>query len=234
MSHPDALARAGHLEQLLNRSTRVWRGRDSARIKTRSTGHFALDARLPGGGWPIGALIEIMPAACGIGELSLPLAVLKALSDEGRPIIFIRPPHTPYPPALLRAHLSLQHILWIVVERDEDARWAAEQTLRAGGAGAVLLWSETIDERYLRRLQLAAETGQALAFLYRDPAALRHASPAALRIALHPSQDALQLQLIKVRGGHTGQITLPLSWPLVSPSSPSVAVPPTAARSAAS
>ena len=53
----------------------------------------------------------------------------------------------------------------------------------------MLLWSATEDERSLRRLQLAAETGSAFAFLFRPPSSLRRPSPAALRLALYPVED---------------------------------------------
>ena len=36
------------------------------------------DAELPGGGWPAGALIELLADRPGIGELSLPLPLLGA------------------------------------------------------------------------------------------------------------------------------------------------------------
>ena len=74
------------------------------------------------------------------------------------------PPHVPYAPALRRAGLRLHALLWIDAGRDEDARWSAEQLLRDGTAGAVLLWSPTGDENMLRRLQLATETGKAFGF----------------------------------------------------------------------
>jgi hypothetical protein len=73
------------------------------------------------------------------------------------------------------------------------------------------LWSSTQDESLLRRLQLAAETGKALAFLYRSPACLRRPSPAALRVTLYPDADGTRAELIKVRGGHPRSVTLNLS-----------------------
>lgn len=195
------------IDQLLQHSTQLWRGAHmrgahNPRANTLPSGHAALDAALPGGGWPVGALIELLPTQTGIGELQLSLPVLRALNEAKRQIVFVRPPHTPYPPALLRARLSLQHIVLIDVSSDADARWAAEQTLRAGAAGAVLLWSDSVDDRHLRRLQLAAETGQALAFLYRTPAVLRQSSPAALRIVLEPQGQTLRAHIVKARGGH--------------------------------
>ena len=159
---------SGALAQILRDSALVWRGNESPSPKTRSTGFAELDDCMPGGGWPIGALIEIIPACEGVGEVSLCLPVLVALSREGRRIALVAPPHVPYAPALKRAGLLLKSVLWVGADHDEDARWSAEQLLRDGNAGAVLLWSSTRDERFLRRLQLAAETGKSFAFLYRS------------------------------------------------------------------
>jgi hypothetical protein len=201
---------ADALQNLLH-SSQLWRGTQSSRIKTQASGYAALDAVLPGGGWPVGALTELFPVIDGIGELRVSLPALKALNDAGRRIVFVHPPYTPYPPALLRAHLSLKNILWVNPENDEDARWAAEQTLRTGAAGAVLLWSDTRDDRSLRRLQLAAEAGQALAFLYRGPGARCQSSPAALRMVLKPQQDAVCVEIIKARGGRMATVNIPLA-----------------------
>lgn len=183
-------------------SSHLWLGRQLAVSPAHSTGFSALDNVLPGRGWPIGALTELIPVTEGIGELRLLMPALRAVSrDQGRPIVFIRPPHLPYPPALARAGLSLASIIRIEVRDDEDARWAAEQTLREGVAGAVLLWSNTNADLPLRRLQIAAQEGQSLAFLYRSPRCLQNSSPAAVRLALHPAPGAIRISVIKARGG---------------------------------
>jgi len=197
------------LERLLRDSRQVWRGQRMPRIDAQSTGYASLDAHLPGGGWPIGALVEIAPACNGLGELSLTLPALRSWCQEGRSVAFVQPPHTPYAPALVRYGLSLDSILWIAADRDEDARWAAEQLLREGAA-AVLLWSPVQQDRALRRLQLAAEAGGACAFLYRAPSALSNASPAALRIVLSAAGEDVRADIVKVRGGHPRALTLPL------------------------
>jgi hypothetical protein len=188
----------------------VWRGHELAPVKARSTGHAALDALLPGGGWPIGALTELVPLIEGIGEVDVLRTTLKRLCDEKRHIVFVRPPYIPYAPALLRAGLPLPRVLWIDAAQDEDARWAAEQTLREGAAGAVLLWSSAIADRPLRRLQLAAEAGQSLAFIYRPAVTLNNSSPAALRIVLRPAPSALGVEVLKARGGRAGSVFLPV------------------------
>lgn len=198
------------LAQILSASALVWRGNESPSPTTRSTGFGELDDCMPGGGWPVGTLIEIIPACEGVGELSLCLPVLAALCREGRRIALVAPPHVPYAPALKRAGLLLQSVLWVGADRDEDARWSAEQLLRDGNAGAVLVWSSTHDERLLRRLQLAAETGKSFAFLYRSTSCILQASPAALRIALYPDTEGTRAELIKVRGGRPRSVTLNL------------------------
>src|ERR1700760_3034056 len=198
------------LQTLLHSSSLVWRGGETARVDTRSSGYAALDARLPGGGWPIGALVEIAPKSSGCGELRLTLPALKSWCEDGRSVALVRPPHVPYAPALARHGMTLSSMLWIDAYSDEDGRWAAEQLLR-DGAAAVLLWSTAHEDRALRRLQLAAETGKACAFLYRQPVSLSHASPAAVRIALSAASNGMNLDLVKVRGGQPGKLTLPLN-----------------------
>ena len=51
----------------------VWRADELARNvgATRPTGHAALDAVLPGGGWPVGALVEVLQPQAGQGEWRL-------------------------------------------------------------------------------------------------------------------------------------------------------------------
>lgn len=210
MPQPDALPPADALAGLLQHSALIWRGRETSRPKTRATGFPPLDERLPGAGWPIGALIEIAPYCEGLGELSLALPLLRSLCREGRPVALVSPPHTPYAPALVRAGLPLRSIVWVDAPEDADARWSAEQILRGGHAAAVLLWTPTEDDRALRRLQLAAETGSAFAFAFRPASTLRRQSPAALRVALYPAEDGTRAELVKVRGGHASNVTLPL------------------------
>src|SRR5262252_6679126 len=89
---------------------RIWRGNDDAR-STRvalPTGFAALDRYLPGGGWPLGALIEVFVERYGVGELTLLMPALATLSGGGQPwmpasrqrIAWIAPPPVPYAPAL--------------------------------------------------------------------------------------------------------------------------------------
>jgi hypothetical protein len=166
-----------------------------------ATGFASLDAALPGGGWPLGAVTELLAEHAGIGELSLLLPALVSLARSGRTLACIAPPHLPYAPALQQAGLPLERLLWLPLTDPRQSLWAAEQLLRCPAVGAVLLWPPAIDERQLRRLQLAAETGGGCALLYRPAQAAATASPAALRLQLHACHDGLRIEIHKSRGG---------------------------------
>src|SRR5258708_29067046 len=86
----------------------IWRG-DSlsqAGAPTLPCGFPGLDAELPGGGWPAGALTEILPAHEGIVELRLLGPALAGLSKRGLRLASITPPHPPYAPALPAAGID--------------------------------------------------------------------------------------------------------------------------------
>lgn len=198
------------LERLLRDSRFLWRGDAISRPPARSTGFDALDERLPGGGWPVGALTEIFCACNGLGEVSLLLPLLRHISTEARPFALVAPPHIPYAPAFARADIRLASLVWIKAHNETDACWATEQFLRESVGGAALFWSHGQNDRSLRRLQLAAEAGRASAFLYRPVSALTHSSPAALRLALFPDTGGTRVELLKVRGSRAGHLTLPI------------------------
>ena len=186
------------LERLLDQR-RVWKGRPTPQpASAQPTGYAALDALLPTGGWPEAALSEILFAADGSGELRLLWPTLARLTASGERIALVAPPHLPYPPAWQAAGVDLRRLA-LIATSGREALWAAEQCLRSGSCGAVLCWLPQADDRALRRLQVAAETGQTLAFAYRPLTAARNPSPAALRLAVdtHPAQ----LRVLKCRGG---------------------------------
>jgi hypothetical protein len=83
--------------------------------------------------------------------------------------------------------------------------WAAEQALKSGTCGAVLLWPEQVRTAQLRRLQLAAEQGDCPAILFRSPRVAGQASPAALRLRVRPSPLGLEVGVIKRRGTWAGE-----------------------------
>lgn len=181
---------------------RIWRGQAAAIAPAiaQSTGWAALDAALPTRGWPDAALTELLLPADGIGELQLLWPALARLSQPKDGLIaLIAPPYRPYSPAWHAAGVRLGALQVIEATTARDALWATEQCLRSGACSAVLCWPQQADDRALRRLQVAAETGQALGFAFRALKAAINPSPAALRIALDATPR--QLRVLKCRGG---------------------------------
>jgi hypothetical protein len=179
----------------------IWRRgtRPASSSTAQSTGFAELDALLPGGGWPRGALSEILIDEDGLGECSLVLPALAALTQARRRVALIAPPYVPYAPAMAEAGIDLTQLVHIDAGAS-DTHWTAEQCLRAGCCGAVLNWLPKADYQQLRRLQLAAETGAAIGFVFRPLGAASQASPAALRLSITASANGPRIDLLKCRG----------------------------------
>jgi hypothetical protein len=205
------------LEQIL-RQQRIWRGAAPARFAPAlPTGFPALDAELPGGGWPAGALTEILCGDKGIGELQLLMPALARLTLAGKRVLWLAPPYLPYPPALAAAGIDLARLAVIRAPGRRDALWAAEQALRAASGHALVAWLPHARYAELRRLAVAAEGGRAFVALWRAPSAARESTPACLRLALEPAAGALGVRLLKRRGAPlAGLLRLPVQRPFHS------------------
>ena len=179
----------------------LWRGEECARLAAAvPSGFAALDGCLPGGGWPHGALTELVILTAGIGELTLLMPACARLTQAGRSLIFVGPPYIPYAPALAAAGLDLTRLLLIEAQARKDSLWALEQALNSPSCGAALAWNEHIDDRSLRRLQLACERSGACGFLFMTHNKL--SSIAALRLELSATDDGrLAVRILKRRGG---------------------------------
>jgi cell division inhibitor SulA/protein ImuA len=183
----------------------LWRAHQLGRLAEAGlgTGFAALDAELPGGGWPRGGLVELLPARQGIGELSLLMPALAHVSaNELSWVVCVAPPLSPYAPAWAAAGVALSRLL-VTRAIGGDAAWACARALDAEGVGALVAWLPESDPSTLRRLQLLAEKSRTLIFLFRPVAAMRESSPAPLRIGIAAANDPgrLSLRLLKRRGG---------------------------------
>lgn len=186
----------------------VWQGRSwavAAPQRTRPTGHAALDAQLPGGGWPLGAMAELLlPAqAAQAWPIVLPgLALAVAQGEPGR-VVLVAPPHKPFAPALQAAGLPAQRLCVVLPGTCQaaEASWASEQALRCRDVLAVLAWLPQARPEMLRRLQLAAAQQGRWLWVLRPEALRAQASPAPLRLwAQRADADLLRVQVIKRRG----------------------------------
>lgn len=198
---------------------RVWKVKDASAAPPRpvwSTGKSSLDARLPGGGWPTASLIEVLLDDTGLGEVQLFLPALVECqrhtghgSVEDAPwLVWIAPPHEPYAPALTQQGIELGRLLIVRPASATEALWAAEQALASGVCAAVFLWLKGTDDRWLRRLKLAAEAGGALGVLFRPERHRFESSPASLRLLLTQGEREARIDLLKVQGGRPGPVDL--------------------------
>ena len=175
--------------------------------QVQPTGDALLDAQLPGGGWPVGALVELLQPAGVHSEWRL---LLPALARCGQgPVVLVGAPYLPFAPALAALGLRAGRLLMVgEVGVAQDGRlWATEQLLRCAEVDAVLAWLPQVRSDQLRRLQMAAAEHHKLLFVMRPATLQAEASPAALRLVLQPrppaprpQPDTLAVHIVKRRG----------------------------------
>jgi protein ImuA len=206
----------------------------------------ALDAQLPGGGWPSSVLTELLLPHAGVGELRLLAPLLAALQAQQRSVMWFDPPAAPCPWALAALGLDVQQLVLVqsraaLQDRARgrvfksfntttqparkllpaaDVLWALEQALKSGHLGAVLAWLPArLPADALRRLQMAAQAHDGPAFLLRDASMRSQPSAAPLRLLLGSAgPDVLRVTVLKRRGPPLAQgLTLALPPVLSAP-----------------
>src|SRR5260370_8371738 len=87
----------------------------------------------------------------------------------------------------------------MVIDTAEEKNrwWSAEQVLRANSAGALLFWPRAVNDAQTRRLQLAAQESQSLAFVFTGTPRAAQPSPAPLRIRLSLAAEKLRIDVFK-------------------------------------
>jgi protein ImuA len=180
----------------------VWRGRELAQAQERtlSSGHALLDAQLPGGGWPLGNLVEILQreAQQHVWQLAGP-ALAEAMRRTRDPAVLVHPPYQPFGPALREQGIVAEHLLCVNAEKPAARLWAAEQALRCADVSAVLAWLPQARAEDLRRLHLCAQGGEKLLLVFRRIDARGQSSPARVRLLVEGS-DAMEVLVLKRRG----------------------------------
>jgi protein ImuA len=199
----------------------LWRASQLARSRTRcvDTGHPALSNQLPGGGWPVGTLVDLLVQQPGIGEMRLLAPALAKVAD--RRVVLLTPPHVPQALSLAALGIPPASAIWIRTDRTANALWAAEQVLRSGSCGALLFWPgqssnsarmQHVRADSLRRLHLAAQQGETLFFNMRTLAAEVDASPAPLRLSVRPAPGGINIGFVKRQGPQRDEpLFLPMS-----------------------
>ncbi len=181
--------------------------------QVRSTGHPALDAHLPGGGWPIGGAVELLQSRPEqhVWQLVLP-ALAHRVRELPGPVVLVNAPFVPFGPSLQAQGLPVSRLLQVRADKPAARLWATEQALRCADVLAVLAWLPQAKSAELRRLQLAAHQHDKLLFVMRPLSAARESSPSRLRLQLEGTRT-LRVHILKRRGP-------PLMQPVLLPAHP--------------
>jgi protein ImuA len=208
---------------------RLWRGSSLSPTAdpTLASGFTALDAELPGRGWPLQAVTELLTPQPGVLEWRLLAPALRgwwaaqalpaaapgrrgrAVTPKPRSLLLINPPHTPHLPGLQALGLPPSALIWVEAGTPAQALWAAEQAIKS--RVAVLAWLPEARPEQIRRLQVNALSSDAPAFLVRPERVQQQSSAAPLRLLVQPGEGwGLAVHLLKRRGpAHEGWLTLP-------------------------
>ena len=204
------------LQQVLKRSD-IWQA--SQRVSKKhsiTSGYTALDEILHLGGWPLNRLTEILVERQHIGEMQLVLPTIAKLMKRGGWLFLIEPPFNPYAPGWIKAGLDLQQIVMIKSCQEKDWLWASEQIIANKGVTCCLFWpaKDHLSNKVLKRLQVAAEQGSLLNFIFRSKSVANQSSPASLRMMLKNNKRTnenirpLGIEILKQTGGWAGQKTV--------------------------
>jgi protein ImuA len=180
----------------------VWRGRELAQAPERvlPTGHAALDAELPGEGWPLGCLIEVLQAQPQqhVWQLLAP-ALAQCMQAQPGPVVLVNAPYEPFAPGLQAQGIQPSQLLCVKTEKASARLWAAEQALRCADVSAVLAGLPVAKSEELRRLHLCAQQHDKWLVAFRRVEAGQHASPARLRLLVE-GVEQMEVRILKRRG----------------------------------
>jgi protein ImuA len=217
------IPRSVELARLRARIRRLEQG-GRAETKTLSLGLLELDAALPEGGLPLGAVHELVGADVADGAvygLAAHWLGLAQRREPGKWVLWCGRTEHLYAPGLRLAGLDPTRLVTVRAPRDEDALWVLEEALRCRDLAGAVAEIDSLGLAQSRRLQLAAEAG-GVGFLLRAPgavngeglgasAAVTRWQIAALPSAAGPAPGVLgaprwRLELMRCRGGR------PASW----------------------
>ncbi|MBC7941311.1 MAG: translesion DNA synthesis-associated protein ImuA [Chitinophagaceae bacterium] len=191
----------------------IWRGTElgSPVAETLSSGFEALDAELPGAGWPCHSLTEILQVQASVAEWRLLAPAMRQVVAAGGHIVVVGPPRTPHLPGLRHVGLDERHLVWIQADAPAQRLWVTEQLIKGNAAGLLVAWLPQARPEQIRRLQVCAHACDGPVFLCRPPIAEHEASAAPLRVRVRFGMDwELHLHLLKRKGpAHEGELTLP-------------------------
>ena len=190
----------------------IWRGDElgSPITSVMSSGFQALDAQLPGHGWPCRSLTEVLQAQPSVAEWRLLAPALRHTVGLGQDVVVVGPPKHPHLPGLRHMGLDERRLVWIQSEAPAERLWVTEHLIKANAGGALVAWLPQARQEQIRRLQVCAQHWDGLIFLCRPAAAQHEPSAAPLRVQLRFGLDwELHVHVLKRKGPtHEGIVNL--------------------------
>jgi len=191
----------------------IWRGDalGSPVASTLGTGFEALDAELPGNGWPCQSLTEVLQVQPSVLEWRLLAPAMRVVVAQGKQIVVVGPPKAPHLPGLRHLGLDERQLVWVNADKPVERLWATEQLIRANAAGMLVSWLPQARQEQIRRLQVCAQSCDGPVILCRPESAAHEASAAPLRLQARLGVDwELHVHLLKRKGPpHEGELRLP-------------------------
>ena len=165
------------------------------------SGFAALDAQLPGGGWPGHGLTEILAPQSGTLEWRLLGPALRRVCAAGQPVVVVGPPLAPHLPGLRFEGIDERRLVWVQADSTAERLWSAEQLIKAQACGALVVWLPQARAAQIRRLQVLAAGFESPVFVCRPSRALRESSAAPLRLQAQVGPDwELHVRIAKRKG----------------------------------
>jgi hypothetical protein len=207
-----AASACGVIDDLREKIRRI-EGRTPSCVRFVPSGWDRVDAMLPGGGFPRGALSELAGGRAS-GKTAIALSTLARATRQQGFAAFIDGRHELYPPSAAALGMDLERLLVVrpaAPDSAEGARaalWAAESVLASGAFEAVAVdvplrpvhGQAGAVGAMLRRLRAAAEKGGAAALWLGVPGGVR--IPCMVRLELSTGTAGWHVRRTHARGVH--------------------------------
>ncbi|WP_375765208.1 recombinase RecA [Archangium gephyra] len=186
------------------------------------TGVEAFDELLPGGGLPLGQVVELWGEAAS-GRTSLALRAVASAHREGRLCAYVDGPGELYPPAAVAAGVDPSRLLIVRPKTSEQLAWSAVQLVRSGAFACVVLdltrgphgtGGVRLSPAEGKRLMDAAVRGGSLLLLLTAPEA---PGDGMMRLRTEArDEEGLSVEVVRSRQGGIGSRTL-VPWKALYP-----------------
>lgn len=164
------------------------------------TGITALDELLPGGGWPINGVVEIMVPDENANGIALLLPTLAQFSWQDRWLALVAPPYLARMRVFTHSGMQAAQVMQVNPHPGRSGLWTVESMLRSGQCRMILAWPGCDTELMDKRLQKAATLGRTLAVLFRVEGQTRTTSQVDVRLKLAVNEAGRAVYLVDNQG----------------------------------